>query len=127
MTDSPLLSLRHVTKRRASAGTTFELRVDALELAPGERAALVGESGSGKSTLLDLVALASRPDSADGFRIEADGEASDIAGLWRDGAADALAALRARHVGYVPQTGGLFAFLNVFDNIDLPRRLLALP
>ena len=144
-----LLSLRGVTKQRLSAGVAFELRIDTLDLAAGERVALVGESGSGKSTLLDLVALASRPDAADRFsfspsplvgegrgggspaepapRVQADGAPADIAGLWHDGSADALAALRARHIGYVPQTGGLFAFLSVRDNIDLPRRLLALP
>jgi putative ABC transport system ATP-binding protein len=122
-----LLSLRGVTKRRASAGVVFELHVDALDLAAGERAALVGESGSGKSTLLDLVALASRPDAADRFDIGTEDGAADIAGLWQAEAGDSLAALRARLIGYVPQTGGLFAFLNVFDNIDLPRRLLALP
>jgi putative ABC transport system ATP-binding protein len=123
----PLLSLRGLCKRRLSAGVTFELRVEELDLAAGERAALVGESGSGKSTLLDLVALAARPDAAERFVVDADGTVADIAGLWETHAGDALAALRAHHIGYVPQTGGLFAFLSVFDNIDLPRRLLDLP
>lgn len=127
MSGASLLSLRGVTKRRASAGATFVLRIDELDLAAGERVALVGESGSGKSTLLDLVALASRPDTAERFRVEAGDETADIAGLWANDASDALAGLRARHIGYVPQTGGLFAFLSVFDNIDLPRRLLDLP
>jgi putative ABC transport system ATP-binding protein len=121
-----LLSLRGVRKRRAAPGALFELRIDALDLDAGERIALVGESGSGKSTLLDLVALASRPDDAERFHIAADGETADIADLWSDDASDMLAGLRARHIGYVPQTGGLFAFLSVFDNIDLPRRLLGL-
>jgi putative ABC transport system ATP-binding protein len=122
-----LLSLRGVTKRRASAGAVFELHIDALDLAAGERLALVGESGSGKSTMLDLVALAARPDAADRFDMATDDGARDVARLWREEAGDALAMLRARHIGYVPQTGGLFAFLSVFDNIELPRRLLALP
>ena len=122
-----LLSLRGITKQRLAPGARFELRIDALDVAAGERVALVGESGSGKSTLLDLVALASRPDSADGFTFQSDTGTTDIASLWRDDASDALAVLRAQHVGYVPQTGGLFAFLTVFDNIDLPRRLLSLP
>ncbi|HJQ59782.1 MAG TPA: ABC transporter ATP-binding protein [Vineibacter sp.] len=126
MPDAPLLTLGGVTKRRSAAGSTFELRIESLELLAGERIALVGESGSGKSTLLDLVALASRPDAAGQFCIDDGGSTVDVADLWRDGASDALASLRARYIGYVPQTGGLFAFLNVFDNIDLPRRLLGL-
>lgn len=124
---SPLLSLRGVTKQRLAAGVRFELHVDALDLVAGERVALVGESGSGKSTLLDLVALASRPDDAARFQLQVDDAVANVVTLWHDGTADALAALRARHIGYVPQTGGLFAFLSVFDNIDLPRRLLGLP
>ncbi|MBL8673985.1 MAG: ABC transporter ATP-binding protein [Rhodospirillales bacterium] len=123
---APLLSLRGVAKRRESAGARFELRVESLDVAAGERVALVGESGSGKSTLLDLLALASAPDDAEAFALATADGATDAAALWRDGDGDALAALRARHVGYVPQTGGLFAFLNVFDNIDLPRRLLGM-
>jgi putative ABC transport system ATP-binding protein len=125
--DSALLSLRGIARRRVAAGVTFELRIETLDLAAGERVALVGESGSGKSTLLDVLALAARPDAVGRFRIAAGNDAADVAALWRAGAADSLAALRARHVGYVPQTGGLFAFLSVFDNIDLPRRLLGLP
>jgi putative ABC transport system ATP-binding protein len=101
--------------------------VPALDVPRGGCIALCGESGSGKSTLLDILALASRPDSVKAFALNAEARLrSDIAALWARGGTDSLAPLRARHLGYVPQTGGLFAFLRVRDNIALPRRLLGL-
>ncbi|MGE3650077.1 MAG: ABC transporter ATP-binding protein [Reyranellaceae bacterium] len=123
-----VIALRDLTKRRTASGAVFELSVPALDVPRGGCLALCGESGSGKSTLLDILALASRPDSAKAFALSAQPrQRSDIAALWAHGGTDRLAPLRARHLGYVPQTGGLFAFLRVRDNIALPRRLLGLP
>ena len=126
--DTPVVALSDLTKRRTASGATFELSVPALTVPRGGCLALCGESGSGKSTLLDILALASRPDSVTSFSLHAQARLrSDIAALWAHGGTDSLAPLRARHLGYVPQTGGLFAFLRVRDNIALPRRLLGLP
>jgi putative ABC transport system ATP-binding protein len=108
-----------VVGTRRSGGATFTLEVEALRLGPGAMVAVTGASGSGKSTLLDLVALARRPDAA--ARLEVAG--TDAAALWRRGAADALAALRARHFGYVLQTGGLVPFLSVGANAELAQEL----
>ncbi|MBV9834507.1 MAG: ATP-binding cassette domain-containing protein [Alphaproteobacteria bacterium] len=122
-----VIALRDLIKRRSASGTTFELSVPALDVPRGGCLALCGESGSGKSTLLDILALASRPDSVKAFALSAQArQRSDVAALWQRGGTDRLAPLRARHLGYVPQTGGLFAFLRVRDNIALPRRLLGM-
>lgn len=121
--DSPLLSLRNVTQRREKAGAGFSLRVPHLDVFAGEFAAFVGESGCGKSTLLDLLGLVSRPVSADRFHLQLGGQLTDVPGARED----ALAALRARHLGYVLQSGGLLAFLSAGENVLLSRRLNGLP
>lgn len=118
------LVLEQVSKRRAADDRVFELTIERLVLAPGERLAVVGQSGSGKSTLLDLAGLALAPDGAHGFRLEPDGGAPLALGeLWRTRRLEALAALRARHFGYVVQSGALLPFLSVEDNVHLPLSL----
>lgn len=86
----------------------------------GDRVAIVGPSGCGKSTLLALLALALRPDAAATFRL-AD---TDVGALWQHQRLDTLTRLRARSVGFVPQTGGLLPFLTLRANIALPLDLL---
>jgi putative ABC transport system ATP-binding protein len=113
-----LLSLRGVTKAYRGDAAPFALEVPAFSVAPGEALALAGPSGSGKSTLLMMLALASPPDA--GAFVFDD---VDIARLWRGGRRDALAALRARRIGVVPQTGGLLAYLTVAGNIALTQRI----
>ena len=51
----------------------------------------------------------------------------DIDRLWDARRPDELAELRSRYIGYVLQDGGLLPYLTVRQNIDLPRRLTALP
>jgi len=85
---------------------------------------VVGRSGSGKSTFLDLLALTLSPSSARRFVFSALGEISEIAGLWQARSLGDLAALRARHIGYILQTGGLLPFLTARENILLPLRVL---
>ncbi len=116
----PLLDLRDVAFAHAAGRDTFRLEVPELVLARGGRLALLGPSGSGKSTLLDLLALAAAPVSAETFVFDPDGTPHDVAAAWRDGPAR-LDRLRARHIGYVMQTGGLLPFLSVRANVDLPR------
>ncbi|GGJ21379.1 ABC transporter ATP-binding protein [Neoroseomonas lacus] len=115
---SSLLSLREVAKAYRGDAAPFALEVPAFELAEGEALALAGPSGSGKSTLLMMLALALPPDVG---RFTFAG--SDIARLWREGRRDALAALRARRIGVVPQTGGLLPYLTVAGNIGLTQRI----
>jgi len=93
----------------------------------GAKIALIGESGSGKSTLLELLAMILRPSSTETFLFAPTaGPAFEVEQLWRAGNANALGGLRSRHIGYVLQHGGLLPYLTVRDNIELPRRLLAL-
>lgn len=123
MSPTPLIRMRAVERRR---GDGFCLRVGALQIGSGEQLALVGGSGSGKSTCLDLMALALKPDDSTVFEI-GDGEAvADVDALWRGNRRPALAGLRARHYGYVLQTGGLAPFLSLRENAMLSRRLLGL-
>ncbi|PWV62400.1 ABC transporter ATP-binding protein [Plasticicumulans acidivorans] len=112
--------LRDVRRSRGTLGDTrFVLQVPALDIARGERLALVGPSGCGKSTLLDMLALVLAPDAGGELHLLN----NDIGALWQLKRADALAALRARHLGYVLQTGGLLGFLDVRGNIALPGQL----
>lgn len=118
MTSRPLLELRQASIRRGS----FRLEVPALTLARGARLALLGPSGSGKSTLLELLALACAPDAAGCFRFTPEAATLDIAAAWA-GRAPALDGWRARHIGYVLQSGALLPFLSVAANIGLQAEI----
>ncbi len=113
-----LLSLRDVARAYRGDAAPFALEVPAFDLASGEALALAGPSGSGKSTLLMMLALAAPPDAG---RFTFDG--IDIVRLWRSNGRDALADLRGRRIGVVPQTGGLLPYLTVAGNIALTQRI----
>ena len=125
------IHMERLTKRRRGRDRSFLLTVDRFTLAPGDRIVLSGPHGSGKSTLLELIGLALMPDGSDAFRLEeAAGEdgrrpevAVDLQALWRRGRHDELARLRARYIGYLPQTGALLPFLTVRENVALVQRL----
>lgn len=121
-----MIRLQQVLKHRGQGAQRYSLAVERLQLPAGAQVALVGPSGCGKSTLLDLLALVLAPDTAETFDLELAGTANDIAELWRNGRQSQLAQLRARHLGYVLQAGGLLGFLDVRRNIALPRQLLGL-
>ena len=79
--------------------------------------ALMGPSGSGKTTLLNLIAGIDRPTSG---RVVVGGR--DISRLTET----ALAAWRARHVGFIFQLYNLVPVLNAFENVELPLLLTRL-
>jgi putative ABC transport system ATP-binding protein len=114
--DGLALRLRDVRRQRGD----FVLEIPSFEVARGTCVAVTGPSGSGKSTMLDLLGLVLRPERAGVFELGG----ADVGALWQRDDADALAALRAQHIGYVLQTGGLLPFLDAAGNIRLSPRLL---
>ena len=106
----------------------FTLTVPELVIHRGEKIALVGFSGCGKSTLLDLLAMVLRPNEAGQFVFFFQkGEQLDVMAAWQHKRLDSMARARMLHIGYVLQTGGLFPFLSVRENIGISRRGLGLP
>jgi putative ABC transport system ATP-binding protein len=80
----------------------------------GEFLGLMGPSGSGKSTLLNLVAGIDRP-TRGSVRIGN----TEISSL----SERALAAWRARHIGFIFQLYNLIPVLTAFENVELPLLL----
>jgi putative ABC transport system ATP-binding protein len=122
----PLLSLEGVSRTRGTGVDRFLLEIERLRVHPGDRLAIIGRSGAGKSTCLDLLALTLAPTTAEHFLAAFEGRVLEIGDLWRQPDLRTLARLRAKHIGYVLQTGGLLPFLNVRENATLPLRLLGL-
>jgi len=93
---------------------TFALRGVSMSLGAGEMVAVVGPSGSGKSTLLACLAGLDEPDG--GYVV--------VAGDRMTRRSEAVrAALRARSIGMLLQSGNLLDHLSVAQNVRLARSL----
>ena len=110
-----LIELRDVSKsyKRDSNEIAVLDRVT-IQVPEGEYLGLMGPSGSGKSTLLNLLAGIDRP-TRGSIRI-GDTETSSLSER-------ALAAWRARHVGFIFQLYNLIPVLTAFENVELPLLL----
>ena len=125
--DEKVFSLAKVTKTWPGV-QGFTLDVPELIVRRGEKVALVGMSGCGKSTLLDLLAMVLRPDEAGQFVFfSQQGQKQDIMDAWTRKKLSRLARIRMMHIGYVLQTGGLFPFLSIRENIGISLLGLGLP
>jgi putative ABC transport system ATP-binding protein len=88
-----------------------------MSVAEGDFLALMGPSGSGKSTLLNLLAGIDQPTSG----------SITIGGTTISGLSErALAAWRARHVGFIFQLYNLIPVLTAYENVELPLLLTRL-
>jgi putative ABC transport system ATP-binding protein len=104
------------TYRRDTVEVPVLDRLD-LTIDQGEFLALMGPSGSGKTTLLNLLAGLDSPSSG---RVLVGGQ--DISAL----KPRALAAWRARHVGFIFQVYNLIPVLTAVQNVELPLLLTPL-
>jgi putative ABC transport system ATP-binding protein len=94
------------------------LRGVSLSIEAGEMVAITGPSGSGKSTLL---ACLTGLDEPDGGWVQLQGQR-----LTRRSEVE-RAAMRARNIGILLQTGNLFDHLSVEDNLRLAQQLAGKP
>ena len=107
-----MIELRDVQFAYREGG--FALKVPALSVADGARAAAIGPSGSGKTTLLNLISGIERPDAGQ----------VDTAGIRVDALTPSeRRAFRITHVGFVFQELLLLDYLDVLQNILYPYRL----
>ena len=100
-------------QRHFQVGEQLVRALDDLTLGidAGEYVSIMGPSGSGKSTLLNVIGLLDRPT---GGRYLLDGrETTQLDD-------DALAAVRARHIGFIFQSFHLVPRLTAFENVELP-------
>jgi putative ABC transport system ATP-binding protein len=113
----PMISMRGVWKRYSGVHKLNDVSVLSdfnLEVNAGEFVALMGPSGSGKTTLLNLIGGLDTPSS--GEVVVAD---THLEGL----SSRALAAWRARHIGFVFQSHNLIRILSAAENVELPLLL----
>ena len=110
-----IVQIRGVTKTYTRGKQSVEvLKALDLEVAKGDFLALMGPSGSGKTTLLNLIGGLDQPTKGE---IQVAGERIDNLG------SSALAAWRARHVGFVFQFYNLMPMLTAQKNVELPLLL----
>ncbi|MFN8010257.1 MAG: ABC transporter ATP-binding protein [Holophagaceae bacterium] len=114
-----MIELRGLTKTYPSpeGGALTVLEDVTLSIPKGASAAILGPSGSGKSTLLGLMAGLDRPSSGTVRVADQDlGALSEVA----------LAAFRARTVGFVFQSFHLLAHFDAFQNVLIAAELAGL-
>ncbi len=112
-TATPVLEMRHLTKRYARTGTPAVADLS-LTLAQGELLAILGPSGCGKTTTLRLLAGFERPDSGE---VWVAGRKVSGGGAWSPP--------EKRRIGMVFQDYALFPHLTAAQNIAFGLRSLS--
>ena len=107
---SAVLELIEVEKTYPGTPPVSSLRGVSLILEPGELVSIVGPSGSGKTTLLHLMGTLDRPTHGQ-VRL-----AGHDCGTLSDAS---VAAMRARHLGFVFQSFFLLEGLSAIDNVAM--------
>ncbi len=111
-----LLEIKELNKTYHSGDIEFHaLRGINLNIASGEFTAIAGPSGSGKTTLLNCIGCIDRGESG---QILLNGD--DLMAK----KTNELAFLRRDHFGFIFQTYNLIPVLSVFENIEMPLKLL---
>lgn len=111
-----LLEIKDLNKTYHSGEIDFHaLRGINLNIDAGEFTAIAGPSGSGKTTLLNCIGCIDRGESG---QILLNGD-DLMAKKTRE-----LAFLRRDHFGFIFQTYNLIPVLTVFENIEMPLKLL---
>ena len=118
-TSPALLALRGLRREfPAGEGTIAVLQDIDLDIRAGEMVAIVGQSGSGKSTLMNILGCLDRPTSGS-YRVAGrETHALD---------ADALAALRRGHFGFIFQRYHLLGDLTARGNVEVPAMYAGVP
>jgi ABC-type lipoprotein export system ATPase subunit len=113
--NGPIVRCEALVKIYAPGSPVAVRALDGIDVtvARGEHVAIVGESGSGKTTLMHLLGGLDRPTSG---TVTIDGTRLDQA----SGAA--LAAIRARRIGFVFQGSNLIPTLDALENVLLAAR-----
>ena len=118
-----ILDILEMEVLRGQVGQAYEVVLPSLKLAAGDVAAIVGPSGCGKSTLLEAIGLILEPQSVARFRMGQFDLTQDFTNT-PNKREKRWASVRQHCLGFVPQSGGLLPFLNVRQNIELPRQLV---
>lgn len=118
-----ILDIQDLEVSRGGVGQAYEVSLSSLMLEAGDVAAIVGPSGCGKSTLLESIGLLLEPRAVKHFQLVDFDIARDMSCSLRE-RESRWSRIRQHCLGFVPQSGGLLPFLNVKDNIELPRKLV---
>jgi putative ABC transport system ATP-binding protein len=111
-----LLEIKDLNKTYHTGKVDFQALHDInVKIDKGEFTAICGPSGSGKTTLLNIIGCI---DNADNGKVILDG--LDLTGK----TPDELAYLRREYFGFIFQTYNLIPVLSVYENIELPLKLL---
>ncbi len=112
---APLLEARELYRfYHAGDDETFALRGVSVTVRRGQLVAVVGPSGSGKSTLLSCLAGLDEPDG---------GHVAVAGRRMTRRAENVRAALRARWIGILLQSGNLLEHLTVAQNVRMAQRM----